>query len=87
MRQQLEKWGWSSEPEWILRTDGESGHITGQMREAADDLFNTPGGLGYFHDLLMQSAEQLDDAHQEWLENQIEILEAHLDALIAGSTF
>ena len=59
-------------PPWILGIDEEAGqHISGELREASDQLFNTPGGLGYFSELLGEAAEKLDDAHEEWMEEQL----------------
>lgn len=81
----LEKWNWNPNPEWIKGTE-ETGttHISGQLREKSDELWATDQDTSI---LLGEAAEKLDDAHEEWLENQNEILQAHLDALIAGSTF
>lgn len=65
MRQTLSSQGKPTEPEWILATEGD-GHISGQLREAAFE-FEIPSKL---EALIDEAAEALDDAHEEWLEQQ-----------------
>lgn len=66
MRQSLESRGMKTEPPWILRTDGQPGHISGELRELTYVGYTTAS----LEALLDTAAEQLDDAHEDWLEAQ-----------------
>lgn len=71
----MEHLGLDPEPAWIKGIDtGVAGqedmHISGQMRELSDDI--------YRHDqdnsasiLLGEAADRLDDAHEQWMEDQL----------------
>lgn len=88
--QTLIKWNQTSEPDWIKGVpidgipDDEIGHISGQLRELSDELWDINRQLAI---TLGEAADKFDDAHEYWLDNECEILKAHLDSLIAGSTF
>jgi hypothetical protein len=77
LRLELEKLGLNPEPKWILGIDTSwHTHISGQMRESSDDIWDieTWGAVASPRDiaiLLGEAAEQIDDAHQEWMENQL----------------
>lgn len=70
MRQILEQWGMETEPKWILRTDGEPGHISGQLRELSDEIWDSSHDDQMASILISEAAEQIDDAHEDWLEAQ-----------------
>ena len=68
-------------PKWIKRVDStvsSAGHVSGQLREAGDLLWDNDGlsvhELNDLSALLGDAAEQFDDAHEEWLEHRIQLI-------------
>lgn len=96
MRHRLASWGWATTPVWLMPMQKkewpeQTMHFSGQLREA--DRFLWKGRTGVAHEVLdsdelavaeflNEAAERLDDAHEAWLEEQIQKLEAHLQCLI-----
>ena len=62
------------EPQWLIDSKlGDGRHLSGYLRETADQIeMNELGSLDDIADqlarVLFDTAEVLDDAHQEWLE-------------------
>lgn len=59
-------------PSWIEgynREPYETSHISGQMRELSDKLWDT--GVQEAAIMLAEGADRLDDAHEEWMINQL----------------
>lgn len=71
MRVQMEDLELNPDPSWILRTDGEEGHISGQLRESSDLLWNRGEWGRSVAILLGATADRLDDAHEEWMKAQL----------------
>jgi hypothetical protein len=75
LTQELQKHDIPTEPPWILAIDSavsDAGHISGQLREASDIVWDndrlTAEELNHQLSILLgEAAEQLDDAHEEWL--------------------
>lgn len=64
--------GMNPDPSWILRTDGEDGHISGQLRDRSDDLWhNTDNTIRELCILMEETADQIDDAHEQWMNYQL----------------
>ncbi len=70
-------------PDWVFpnyKQTQEGGHLSGQLREAAIDVWGHRTGVASevltkdeirLVGLLDDAAEHLDDAHQEWLERKL----------------
>lgn len=91
----LEKWGWASVPTWMMGIQPIQGrtttHISGQLREADQLIWGHRTGVAHevlnedelaLCTLINEAAERLDDAHEAWLKNEVDRLEAHLECLI-----
>jgi hypothetical protein len=76
MRQQMVELHLNPEPQWILgiptgeQSTSEPAHISGQLREIADIMWEFEEMQGICI-LIEEAAEKLDDAHQEWMERQL----------------
>lgn len=62
--------GLVSAPPWILGVLNEEMHISGELRKLSDALWARNDELTEVSILLTEAAEKLDDAHEEWLEEQ-----------------
>lgn len=71
MRVLLKEHGLNTEPEWIEGI--KEGHISGELRERAFSLIpqNSDNTIIELADLLIEAAERLDDAHEEWMEREL----------------
>jgi hypothetical protein len=76
----MENRGLKTAPKWVWGETQRDCHLSGELREASGEVWGGKVGVAFevltekelkLVCLLEEAAEALDDAHEEWMENQL----------------